>query len=226
MKTADDVIGQPRVAALEKPTFAKLPTRPHLLLRDIETRSTVDLGDVGVHIYAAHPTTEVRCVAYCVDDEPVKIWHPGEPVPKAFRAANGAKWVAHNAAFEIAIERNILGPRHGFPVAPIEQQVCTMAMVLALALPGKLERAAKVLNLKHQKDNTGARVQMQMAKPRRPRKGEDPNGVYYFDDAERHAGEHEHRRPLRGGGHAQVRIHGGECVGLHAREGRPGRRGR
>lgn len=157
-----------------------------VLVRDIETRSTVDLKDVGTHIYAAHPSTSVRCVAYCIDDEPVQVWHPGEPVPKIIRAANGATWVAHNAAFEMAIERNILGPRHGFPVAPIEQQVCTMAQVLALALPGSLAHAAKVLNLEHQKDSTGARVQVQMAKPRRPHKDEDPNGVYFFDDAERH----------------------------------------
>lgn len=162
----------------------------HSLVRDIETRSAIDLADVGVHVYAVHPSTTVRCVAYAVDDEPVQMWHPGDPVPKVWRqAANGGKWdvIAHNAAFDIEIERRILGPKFGFTLAPMERQVCTMALTLSMALPGALERSAKVLNLEHLKDDSGARVQLQMARPRRPRKGEDPNGVYFFDDPERHA---------------------------------------
>jgi DNA polymerase bacteriophage-type len=158
------------------------------LVRDIETRSKVDLTEVGTHIYAAHPSTVIMCVAYAVNNEPVKIWHPGEPVPKAFvRAANGAKWdvVAHNAAFEIEIERVILGPRHGFPLAPIEQQVCTMALAHAMALPGRLERIAKACNLEHQKDMVGARLMKQISKPRKALKHEDPNETYYYDDPER-----------------------------------------
>ena len=162
----------------------------HTLSFDIETRSTVELTDVGTHIYATHPKTEVRCVAYCVDGGPVKTWHKGEPPPREFFiAAESTDWfgVAHNAAFDHHILKHILAPLHGFPVIPIERMICTMALVSALALPGKLARAAKVLNLEHQKDSNGARIQLQMAKPRRPRKGEDPSGVYYFDDIERHA---------------------------------------
>jgi DNA polymerase bacteriophage-type len=160
----------------------------HVLVRDIETRSAIDLTDVGTHVYAVHPSTTVRCVAYAVDDEPVKIWHPGDPVPKAWhQATKGWDVVAHNAAFDIEIERRILGPKFGFPLAPMEQQVCTMALALSMALPGALERVAKVLNLEHQKDKTGARTQLQMARPRRPRKGEDRDSVYFFDDPERHA---------------------------------------
>ena len=47
--------------------------------------------------------------------------------------------VAHNAAFEMAIEQHILGPRFGWPLIPIARQRCTMAMALALSLPAKLE---------------------------------------------------------------------------------------
>jgi DNA polymerase bacteriophage-type len=161
----------------------------HSLTLDAETRSPVDLGDVGHHIYSTHPKTEVRCVAYCVDEAPVKIWHPGDPVPKEFvTAAKNDDWVgvAHNAAFDHHILKNKLAPIHGFPIIPIERMVCTMALVNALALPGKLERVAKVLDLEHQKDVNGARVQMQMARPRRPRKGEDKSIIHYFDDVERH----------------------------------------
>ena len=153
-----------------------------LVVRDIETRSTVDLGDVGPHLYAAHPTTEVLSYGYCVDHGPLKTWHPGEPMPKAF--LNGATWVAHNAAFEMAIERSILVPKFGFPVIPIERQRCTMAQVCALAFPGGLDKVARALELENQKDAVGARLMKKLARPRKPRKGEDPNGIYYFDTPE------------------------------------------
>ena len=44
---------------------------------DIETRSTVNLKVAGAHRYAADPATEILCVGYAVDDEPVSIWTSG-----------------------------------------------------------------------------------------------------------------------------------------------------
>jgi hypothetical protein len=47
------------------------------------------------------------CAAYATDDEPVRLWKPGDPVPSEFiEAANNPSWVvaAHNYAFEAAIE--------------------------------------------------------------------------------------------------------------------------
>jgi DNA polymerase len=158
------------------------------LIRDIETRSTIDVGDVGAHIYASHPTTEILCVGYCLDDKPVKTWHPDESVPLEFKHAfrdQSYVAVAHNAAFERQIEQHILGPKYGFPIFPVERNVCTMAMSLALALPGGLERIAKVLNLTHTKDIIGRRAMLQVSKPRRARKQEDPTRTHWYDDAER-----------------------------------------
>ena len=60
-----------------------------------------------------------------------------------------------------------------------------MAAALALALPAKLELVAEVLELQHQKDRTGQRLMVMMSKPRRPRKDEDPDGCYWFDDEDR-----------------------------------------
>jgi DNA polymerase len=161
----------------------------HLVPRDIETRSTVNLKKVGLYNYVTHPTTEVLCVGYCVDDEPVRIWHPGDPVPHAYRdaARNGWTMVAHNAPFEMTVERHILGPRHGFPLIPIECNVCTMAIANALALPPKLEKLAKALELTHQKDAVGNRLMLQMIKPRKARKHEDTTRQHWFDDSERMA---------------------------------------
>jgi DNA polymerase bacteriophage-type len=107
---------------------------PHVLHRDYETRSQAVLKRVGTHQYAADATTEVLCCAFAVDDEPVQLWLPGNPVPPEFlEAANNSSWdvAAHGDHFETAIERHILGPRHSFPLIPLERHRCTMAMALA-----------------------------------------------------------------------------------------------
>src|SRR6516165_6260906 len=113
-----------------------------VLFRDYETRSTLDLTKVGAWKYAGDVSTDVWCVAYAVDDGPVKTWLPGQPIPEEFQiAATDPDWVvvAHNDSFERAIEERILGPRYGWPLIPIERHRCTMAMALAAALPAKLE---------------------------------------------------------------------------------------
>jgi Toprim domain-containing protein len=159
-----------------------------VLFRDYETRSTIDLGDVGPSRYACDPTTEVLCLAYAVDDGPIRIWLPGvEPIPKPFiTAARNPKWfvVAHGDGFESAIEDHLLS-RYGWPHIPIERHRCTMSMALAFAYPASLEGAAEALGLPIGKDLEGRRVMLQMAKPRRPRKGEDHDQIHWHDDPER-----------------------------------------
>ena len=56
----------------------------HVLHRDFESRALVKLEDVGTWRYAADPRTEILCCAYAVDDEPVKLWTPDDPVPPEF----------------------------------------------------------------------------------------------------------------------------------------------
>jgi DNA polymerase len=60
-----------------------------------------------------------------------------------------------------------------------------MAMALACGLPGKLENVAEALSLPLRKDAEGARLMKQMMKPRKPRAGEDPNGIYWHDEPEK-----------------------------------------
>ena len=110
------------------------PRQQHVLHRDYETRcSDADLRIVGAHQYAANKHTEVICAAFAVDDGPVQLWIPGDPVPPEFvEAARNPNWIvaAHNDAFETAIELHILGPRYGWPTIPIERHICTQADVL------------------------------------------------------------------------------------------------
>jgi DNA polymerase len=160
----------------------------HVLHRDIETRSMTDLRKVGVAQYAANPSTEILVVAYAVDEGPVQLWRPGDPIPIEFHeAAPNPNWLvcAHNDGFESNIEEHVLRPRFGWPITALERHRCTMAMCLALGLPAKLSLVADVLELANRKDAAGERLMHQMSKPRRARKDEDPAVVHWFDDQER-----------------------------------------
>src|SRR5262249_8449992 len=143
---------------------------------------------VGAWRYTGDPNTGVWCVAYAVDGGPTNLWIPGQPIPEEFHiAARDPDWivVAHNDAFERAIEERILAPQYGWPIVPIELHVCTMAMAWATALPAKLESVAEVLNLHNRKDTAGARTMLMLSRPRKPRADEDPAGIYWHDDPEK-----------------------------------------
>jgi DNA polymerase bacteriophage-type len=154
------------------------------LFRDYETRSTLELKKVGAWAYASHSSTDVWCCAYAIDDGPIELWTSGQPVPEAFiEAARNPNWIvsAFNDAFETAIEQLIMGPRYSWPRIPIERHRCTRAQVLAAALPGSLEKAAEALALTNKKSDS--RLMLRMAKPRKARKGEDPDkGPYWHED--------------------------------------------
>ncbi len=159
-----------------------------VLIRDVETRGVLDLRAVGAFRYAQDPRTEVLCVGYAVDDGPVKLWLPGEPVPREFKeAARDPDWIvaAFNDQFETAIEQHILAPRFWWPLVPLARHRCVQAQALAHALPASLEGCAKALGLRHQKDREGHALMLRISKPRRPRQGEDPNSIFWFEDPER-----------------------------------------
>ena len=159
-----------------------------ILFRDYETRSTVDLKDVGAWKYAAVTETDVWCCAYATEDGPVQLWIPGNPVPPEFiEAAGNPAWTvgAFNDSFERLIEQHIMGPRYGWPTIPLARHRCLQAAALALALPAKLEGVARALNLEQQKDVAGHKLMLQMAKPRRPRQDEDPANLCWLDDPDR-----------------------------------------
>lgn len=143
---------------------------------DFETRSAADLKEVGLDNYARDPSTDVWCMAYCIDDEPVQLWTPenedGESFHRLYEAVyhershDGFRIVAHNVAFEMAIWE-IMVQRYGFPaVDSIAVWECTQAMAYAMAIPASLERAAAAVGIKQQKDMAGHRLMLQMCAPK------------------------------------------------------------
>ena len=144
-----------------------------IIHRDFETRSAVNLKKVGARRYAVGATTSVLCICYAVDDGPIESFVPedGKPAPDVFvEAADNPDWsvAAHNDPFESAIEEYVLAPRFNWPRVPIERHICTMAMARYHGLPGELGKVAALLDLPIQKDRDGARLMLELCKPRKP----------------------------------------------------------
>lgn len=139
---------------------------------DFESYSACDLKAAGLDNYATDPTTGVHCMAWAFDDEPVAVigpssrWWPQLPDRVRAHVASGGTVVAHNAAFELAIWNNVCVPRYGWPQLKPEQMRCTMAQAYAMSLPGSLDKAAAAAGITEQKDMAGARVMMQLARPK------------------------------------------------------------
>ena len=151
---------------------------------DFETRSTVPLNETGIYPYATDPTTEPLCMAFSEEGMEPMLWVPGDEIPGSVMEAKetGANFRAWNAAFERAIWREIMVPRFGFPKLAMRRWVCTQMEASAMALPRSLDKCARVLRVKEQKDDAGHRLMKQMSRPRKARKGEDPNLIYWWED--------------------------------------------
>jgi DNA polymerase bacteriophage-type len=149
---------------------------------DFETRSDVDLKTRGAYNYFASPHARVMIGSFKIDDGPVQRWEHPAPCPVSLRSAveAGATISAHNAAFEIlCFEWLHRTPWSEWPMPRYDQFRCTAATAAAMSLPRDLATLGEALNLPVQKDKEGWRLIRLFSMPRRPRKGEDPNGVYF-----------------------------------------------
>src|SRR5690606_19061984 len=90
---------------------------------DFETRSVLDLKEVGLHNYVRHSTTDPWCFSWAIGDAEPELWTPGQEFPTALRRylGSGGAFVAHNAAFELAVWNQIMVPRYGWPALKPEQ---------------------------------------------------------------------------------------------------------
>ena len=155
---------------------------------DFETRSELNIKKVGAWVYSSHPSTEVQCMAYGINNEPVKLMTKEQLCIPYLQQQEMAfdryidkrpLYIAHSAMFEYLIWHNILVPRFGYPVIPKHMWRCTAAMASALALPRGLDALAVALNLPVKKDKEGYAVMLKMCKPRKPTKNEVENGTVF-----------------------------------------------
>lgn len=132
---------------------------------DFESRSQCDIWASGAWVYSQHPTTEVLCLCFAVDDGPIYNIDFTDAAVEYFRKLilEGAEFHAHNAFFERSIWTNIMVPTWGFPPIPLRSWRCTAAKASAHALPKSLEKCAQALECKHQKDMSGSKVMKYLA---------------------------------------------------------------
>lgn len=144
------------------------------LFLDYETRSEADLEEVGAFEYATHPSTQILCVAWALNDQPVRSWSPAIPSPYGEFIRNlvdpNVTKVAANANFDKLITAHVLSRIvHKPEIATVKaaEWDCTMARSCAVALPRNLAAACAVLELPHQKDKEGHRLMLKYCKPRK-----------------------------------------------------------
>ena len=129
---------------------------------DFETRSRCDLLTRGVYNYAQDASTEVICMSYAFDNDEVRTWRPGEPLPQI----GDAQIRAHNAAFERLIFWYVLCPEFGLPEPPLEQFYCTATQARANCAPGSLEDVGRFAGASMKKDYRGAQLIRLLSIPR------------------------------------------------------------
>jgi DNA polymerase bacteriophage-type len=138
---------------------------------DFETRSRIGI-EGGAWKYAAHPSTEVICMAIKVDDGLTLLHWPEKwelilgleseiSMAKACTLIWQADRVeAHNAEFEMAIWEHVLKLRH-------PNWHCTMAKAAMHALPLSLEKLCEALNSPVQKDKKGNMLMKKICQPQK-----------------------------------------------------------
>ena len=116
---------------------------------DFETSSKVSITDVGTYRYCADPSTEVICVGWAFDDEPVQV---SERLPNEIRRhiREGGLVYAHNSAMEEQVLYHIYG------IEDVNMR-CTSAVASYNALPASLEAIAEHLGLDVKKDKEGSK---------------------------------------------------------------------
>lgn len=142
-------------------------------LIDFETQSACDLKKSGAWVYAEHPTTEIICLGYIMEDAVPHVLpadhlrHTSDyQYPALWNAAEDLDcyFVAHNVMFEKCIWRNIMMPVYDWPDIPNDRWHDILATCAMKSLPLKLERAASALRLSQQKDTEGTKITLSLSR--------------------------------------------------------------
>lgn len=136
---------------------------------DFETRSESDLMKVGAAVYSEHPSTDIICVSWGIDNLPIRSWWNGDfETPEDMKPYDMAEvWdaideghmiEAHNIGFERSIWKNVMTPRYRWPECPpVEQWRDTMAVAAYYAMPQALDKLMAALGYEG-KDPEGYRL--------------------------------------------------------------------
>ena len=134
---------------------------------DFETHSVSDIQKEGAWAYARHPSTDLMCIAFALDDGPIEVLKCATDYERLRPLATNSNFifVAHNAFFEQAVWKCVLERLYKLPPVPIYRWRCTAAKASACGLPKKLEKVANALELDVKKDIEGAKVMRKLCRP-------------------------------------------------------------
>lgn len=140
----------------------------------LEGATKPGLAAVGLDVYARHPSTEVLCLYYDLQDGGgVRGWLPWLPAPEDLFAhvRSGGLIEAFNVGFELAIWTHVCAARMGWPELRPEQLRCAMAKAVAFAMPPNLKNFAKVSGTS-EKDARGENLIKRLSVPKNPTKAD------------------------------------------------------
>ena len=94
---------------------------PSRITIDIETKSYCDLKKSGAWSYSEHETTDIICLCYGIDDQPIQAWWPGRDdielvgqMPKDLYMVVmlGGLVEVFNVSFEFSMWKNVLEKKY------------------------------------------------------------------------------------------------------------------
>ena len=133
---------------------------------DFETRSELNIKEVGAYAYAAHHSTEILLMRYSIEDGKIYGWRKGDPFPKRLARAleRGYQVRAHNWLFEYAIWL-FCGKKLGWFPMPYERFDCTAALACRFGFPAGMEQTAEAMLLPVKKDKKGKQLIQKFSTP-------------------------------------------------------------
>ncbi|REK69319.1 DNA polymerase [Paenibacillus paeoniae] len=113
---------------------------------DIETFSSIDLKECGVHRYVEAPDFEILLFAFAFDDDPVQVVDltDFQDIPRDVLDAMRGDVI--KTAWNAGFERTALAKQFDIECLP-KYWRCSMAHSFTLGLPGSLDNASKALGL-------------------------------------------------------------------------------
>lgn len=137
---------------------------------DLETYSDVDLVKCGVYAYVNSPNFEILLMAYCFDNEKVKIIDLAlhEVIPEEVKKAILSDEVI-KTAFNANFERTCLSKYFGINLKA-DTWCCSAVQASMLALPPSLEGVGEVLGLNNKKMKEGKELIKYFCCPCKPTK--------------------------------------------------------
>ncbi|WP_025693247.1 DNA polymerase [Paenibacillus zanthoxyli] len=142
-----------------------------ILQIDIETFSSIDLADCGVHRYVEAPDFEILLFAFAFDNDPVQVIDLTDYQDIPRDVIDALRGDVVKTAWNAGFERTAIARQFGVDCLP-QYWRCSMAHSYTLGLPGSLDKAAKALGFgeESQKDAKGKALIKYFSVPCKPTK--------------------------------------------------------